>query len=269
MSNPVFNSNDYEVQATLTEARADTLYYLRGADNVHEGSLTVNNFYVQGIDPPNDSNMDLTIGLNAATIQIGGGNAALITTIKKLKTQGVLKAEDGIETSSVGLTGAMTHTGTEVNVTGMLYANAGLSMGSALIDLGQPTATRVIGNLGYVSTTTLVNQNFGSTANNRTLWNFIGWPIGVWAVNIKLQFSVHPGISNINVNFGRNVNYTQYAYIQQPTTATQSKSVFVSINTVCVLPVPSQIQINCTATYTGTVPSLLGEGIPVSITRIG
>ena len=263
----VFNSNDYEVQTALTQARADNLYYIRDGDNVHEGSLTVNNFYVQGIDPPNDSNMDLTIGLNASTIQIGGGNAAVVTTIKKLKTQGVLKAEDGIETSSIGLTGALSHTGTEVNVTGMLYANAGLNMGSSLIDLGQPTATRVSGNLGYVYTGTLSNQNLST--NNRTLLNLIGWPIGVWAVNIKLQFTVHPGISNINILFGRNVNYTQYAYIQQPTTATQSKSVFVSINTVCALLVPSHFQINSNATYTGTVPSLSGAGSSVSITRIG
>ena len=48
----VFNSNDYEVQGGLTQARADALYYLRDGDNVHEGSLTVPHFYVQGIDPP-------------------------------------------------------------------------------------------------------------------------------------------------------------------------------------------------------------------------
>ena len=136
----VFNSNDYEVQGGLTEARADTLFCLRDGDNVHEGSLTVPHFYVQGIDPPNDSNMDLALGLNAASIQIGGGNPAVQTTIKKLQTQGMLKAEDGIETSSIDVTGALSHTGTEVSVAGMLYANAGLSMGSALIDLGESTA---------------------------------------------------------------------------------------------------------------------------------
>ena len=235
MSNPVFNSNDYEVQATLTEARADTLYYLRGADNVHEGSLTVPHFYVQGIDPPNDSNMDLTIGLNAATIQIGGGNAALITTIKKLKTQGVLKAEDGIETSSVNVTGSSTHTGTEINVTGMLYANAGLSMGSALIDLGGSTATRVIGNLGYNLRYTAFPATvfFGASGTSRNFWSQTGFPANsVWSVNAILQFNVHPGITNLTVTCGNGASSKNFGWVQRPITVTATSIVTINLNTI-------------------------------------
>jgi hypothetical protein len=265
----VFNSNDYELQTVLTEARADLLYCLREGDNIHEASLTVPHFYAQIVDPPNESNGDLTLGANAATVRIGGGNAAVQTTIKKLKTQGVLKAEGGVETTSVEVTGASTHTGS-VEVTGMLYANGGVSMGSALIDLGLPTAPRVSTNLGYVFTSTSFSAvNLGSSGISRALWNFDTWPVGVWVINILLEFTAHPGISNLAVSFGSSTAYRKYGWIQQPTTVTQSKSVNFSMCTAFAMTVQGNLQINCIANYTGTVPSLIAAGSSVTMTRVG
>ena len=269
MPGPVFNSNDYEVQGGLTEARADLLYCLRVGDNVHEASLTVPHFYAQIVDAPNDSNLDLTIGSNAATIQIG--NAAGQTTIKKLKTQGVLKAEDGIETSSVEVTGSSTHTGS-VEVTGMLYANAGLSMGSALIDLGASTATRVSGNLGYnlKYTAFAASTNFNGSGANKNFWAQFGNPAySVWSVNVILQLQVYPVISNVTVTCGNGNASKNFAYVQRPISVTTTTQITINLNTVISLSASNNFYVSGIANYTGTAPNLIGAGSSVSITRIG
>ena len=145
-------------------------------------------------------------------------------------------------------------------------------MGSALIDLGQATATRVIGNMGYNLRYTAFPATvfFGASGTSRNFWSQTGFPANsVRSVNAILLFNVHPGISNLTVTCGNGSSAKNYGWVQRPITVTAIETVTINLNTIISLSGIFGFFVNGIANFTGTTPRLIASGSSVSITRIG
>ena len=267
-ANPVFNSDDFEVQTSggLDETTANARYIRKTVDDLSDYSLTVRNgFWTQSVDAPPDSN-SISLGYNADSITIGGSNAALVTTIHNATTEGVLNAVGGIQTSTLSSTGDLS-IGGSLTSSGLIYANGNLSMGSALINLGAPSAVRTALHLGFGHGTGYSSAiTLAATGQNTPLWSG-EYTIGVWIVVVQFHFIVNTSVSNITIQLGSTLGGSDYGLVsQQMNTALPTT---VSLNTVVSLAAVTNLYVGAVPTYTGAAPSLSQFYSWVILNRIG
>ena len=174
-----------------------------------------------------------------------------------------------IQSTSI-VVGNESHSGT-LTTNGLITAKGGINMGTSLITLELPIAIRSNLNLGYmISYSSFASTVYFGASNAVTnFWSFSLFPIGIWLVNIKLQFNVLSTTSNITVMCGTGVGTNkQYGVVNKPTSISQQTTICLN----SILATSSKIAnvyVSGTATYSAGTPNLIGLDSSIIFTRIG